>query len=258
VTIDVVTNVFYEKYMNMLPRMIELNVRNGITGLPGGRTLVLAPHYDDDVIGAAGAMMTQLERGYRVKVVYLTDGSLGIPRIRDSAVVEKIRRSESEHALGILGVGEMSHLAIPEVRFRPSRRVLRTLEPILKEYSPEVVFIPWMFDNHVDHVETNRVLYELRSVLGNDVHIVGYEVWTPLVPTLTLDISRFASLKRRALMCFSSQLEQVDYMRTTMALSRRRALETGNRGYAESFLCLAARDYLALFERSGLASLKFI
>jgi len=252
------TNVFFRRYIKSVLRLAACCEEKNVGTLPGGRTLVLSPHYDDEVIGAGGAIMIQAEKGSRVGVVYLTDGRMGIPGIRDRSLVEATRRAESARALDILGIDEVYHMAEPETKLRPGRKLLRELAPIVKEFSPEVVFVPWFFDNHVDHVEANRVLASVAGELNSGVLIAGYEVWTPLVPNLYLDITGVASRKRKALLCFTSQLRQVDYMRTAMALGKRRAMEWGRGLYAEAFFCLRVEEYLDWIDRSGIGAMKFV
>jgi len=255
---DMASNVFYDRYIRSVLLLRERYREEKTRALPGGRTLVLSPHYDDEVIGAGGAVLTQIERGHRVRVVYLTDGRMGMPSIPDKALVEETRRAESHQALEILGVREVYHLSEPETMLRPGKALVQKLIPVVRGFAPEVVLVPWFFDNHVDHVEANRVLLSIVSELDKSTVILGYEVWTPLIPNLYLDITRFASKKRKALMCFASQLEQVDYIRTTMALGKRRALESDSGGYAEAFLCMRIEEYIDWIDRSGIAAIKFV
>ena len=252
------TASFHESYVRTVLELGDRCIVGGGSEIPNGRTLVLSPHYDDDVIGAGGAIMTQLSKGCRVKVVYLTDGREGIPHLRDKAEVENTRRRESARALEVLGVGEAVHLLVPETHLRPTGFLVRKMIRLVRSFSPEVILIPWFFDNHVDHVEAHKVLFRMTKGLEDDVVILGYEVWTPLQPNLVIDVTRFASRKREALLCFGSQLEQVDYLRTSMALSRRRALEAGVGGYAEAFLCLPVSEYVGWIRKSGIASLRFV
>jgi len=251
-------NIIFNRYKRSILQLCNRRGRVVINELPGGRTLVLSPHYDDDVIGMGGTILMQLERGHRVKVIYLTDGREGIPRMDDRSEVERIRKAESARALEILGVTETEHLSAPETLLRPEPRILDRLKQLLRDFAPELIFLPWFFDNHVDHIETNRLLKRIIQSSAPETLILGYEVWTPLPPNLYLDISPYARAKREALLCFASQLEQVDYMRTSLALSKRRALEMGSSGYAEAFLCFSVSRYLEWIDRTGIDRLRFI
>jgi LmbE family N-acetylglucosaminyl deacetylase len=210
------------------------------------------------VIGAGGAIALLRSRGEEVKIVYMTDGREGIPSMADRDEVERTRKRESARAVGVLGGAESFHLGAPETRLSPRRRLMEALTPILRDYAPRTIFLPWFFDNHVDHIETNRIFLRLSRVIDPEANVLGFEVWTPLAANLHVDITPVAEKKREALLCFASQLLQVDYMRTSMALSRRRGVEAGLDGYAEAFLALPAGEYLEWVRRSGISSLRFI
>jgi LmbE family N-acetylglucosaminyl deacetylase len=87
---------------------------------PGTRLLVVAPHPDDETLGAGGLMERVHETGGRVNVVYLTDGD-GYPEgVRSEGHVEsptpadyrgygRIRRREARSALLALGLDKPSY-----------------------------------------------------------------------------------------------------------------------------------------------------
>jgi LmbE family N-acetylglucosaminyl deacetylase len=252
------TNLFYDLYLKSIPALLRVEKKPVPSSLPQGRALVLSPHYDDEVIGAGGAIALLRGLGEAVKVVYMTDGREGIPELADREVVERTRREESARALEILGGAESFHLRAPETRLSPRRGLLKRLVPIVREFSPEIILLPWFFDNHVDHVETNRILLEISRAISPDATVLGFEVWTPLPVNLYIDITPVAGKKQEALLSFASQISQVDYMRTSMALAKRRALEAGLDGYAEAFLSLPLGEYLGWVRRSGIHSMRFI
>lgn len=252
------TNIFNKAYLRSLPPLASLASRWQSRELPRGPALVLSPHYDDEVIGAGGTISLMRDRGERVRIVYMTDGREGIPCMPDKEEVEKRRREESARALELLGGGESFHLRARETRLSPRRELVGKLASLVREFSPQLILLPWFFDNHVDHVETNRLLRKISHAIDPGVTVLGFEVWTPLLPNLFIDIAPVAGKKREALLSFSSQLAQVDYLRTSMALSRRRALEAGFGGYAEAFLRLPAAEYLDWVGRSGVGAMRFV
>jgi len=70
----------------------------------GHRVLVLAPHPDDEVLGASGMLAGTLRRGGRARVIVATDGAAdgrGERAVRLAAT----RESETRRALGRLGLG---------------------------------------------------------------------------------------------------------------------------------------------------------
>src|SRR5437016_3787692 len=66
----------------------------------GARLLVLAPHPDDEVLGAAGMIDAAVRRGAAVRVVVATDGEAGPDAGNE---LPRRRREETRHALADLG-----------------------------------------------------------------------------------------------------------------------------------------------------------
>ncbi|MGC4082560.1 MAG: PIG-L family deacetylase [Vicinamibacterales bacterium] len=86
------------------------------------RLLVVAPHPDDEALGAAGLIQRVLERGGQVRVVLLTSGDgfpegvevaegVAHPTARDFQGYGAVREAETLTAMGIVGVSR------PDVRF---------------------------------------------------------------------------------------------------------------------------------------------
>jgi len=81
------------------------------------RLLVLAPHNDDEVLGAAGLIMQAVEQGIDVHVVFMTNGDgftfstiqefeTLFPSAQEYIGLGTLRQQESINALGVLGVPE--------------------------------------------------------------------------------------------------------------------------------------------------------
>lgn len=67
------------------------------------RTLVLAPHFDDEVLGCGGLLLRLAAAGARVEILFLTDGSGGVEEIADRASYAARRRGEAEEVVRLLG-----------------------------------------------------------------------------------------------------------------------------------------------------------
>src|SRR5262249_28804815 len=79
------------------------------------RLLVVAPHPDDETLGAGGLIQRVLQAGGAVKVVFMTSGDgfpTGVtsarhiqqPQARDYREYGMLRRTEAKQALALLGV----------------------------------------------------------------------------------------------------------------------------------------------------------
>jgi LmbE family N-acetylglucosaminyl deacetylase len=91
------------------------------------RLLVLAPHCDDETLGAGGLMLAAQRMGIEVRVVIATNGDgyvfatmedfhRAFPQSRDFVHMGTLRQQESLRALGLLGVSEarVSFLSYPD------------------------------------------------------------------------------------------------------------------------------------------------
>lgn len=212
------------------------------------KILVLAPHFDDEVLGCGGSIYNCIKRGAQVKVVYLTDGGRGIPELNDISEINSIRKKESKEALNMLGVKEMFFLNEEDGSNNLKQKSITELSKIITDFSPELILVPWFLDNHTDHLKFNEVLKQSFKFSGHFCLIAGYEVWSPLVPNVLVDITDCIEIKKEATKCFKSQLKQVNYLRTIIGLNRYRSIYNlqGN-GYCEAFLVLGSKEYFKLF-----------
>jgi LmbE family N-acetylglucosaminyl deacetylase len=94
---------------------------------PSTRLLVVAPHPDDEALGAAGLIRRVLVSGGQVRVVLMTSGDgfpegvqledrIAHPRARDYRAYGRLREKETLAALGALGVApaHVSFLGFPD------------------------------------------------------------------------------------------------------------------------------------------------
>src|SRR5258705_14011162 len=71
----------------------------------GARLLVLAPHPDDEVLGAAGIYVAPLRRGADARGVGGKDGGTGTHRLRGGSGLPRERGGDKPHAPARLGDG---------------------------------------------------------------------------------------------------------------------------------------------------------
>lgn len=147
------------------------------------RTVVFAPHQDDETLGCGGTIARKRALGTPVSVVFMTDGSdangnrrfgfLAPERLRE------IRRAEAVRACAALGVAEAdvhfldfedgSLTALPPVAVERVAALLAALDA-------EEVFIPYRRDGHPDHDATNAIVCTaLRR--GPARFVNEYPVW---------------------------------------------------------------------------------
>ena len=113
------------------------------------RTLVIAPHPDDETLGAGGTIARLARVGHDVRVAVVTTGLVPDYSASEIAVV----RSEAEQAHALLGVRETSWLDLPAARIAetPRRTLNAALQDVVSRTSPTALLVPFAGDVHVDH-----------------------------------------------------------------------------------------------------------
>lgn len=231
---------------------------------PERRVLVLAPHADDEVIGCGGAVALHVAAGAEVKVVIATDGARGDARLlqpnltdeaRASIQKEVVRRRQQEalEASRVLGVAEPEFLGAPDGALRADGEFVAQLTRIVAEFRPEMVYLPFVMDQHEDHWQCNHLLAQAvaRRPRGSGAMIVrGYEVWAPLVANRLADITSVAAIKQAALEAYRSQLDDRDYKAAIGGLNKYRAmhLPQSDGRQAEAFFEASLEGYLHLLQ----------
>lgn len=218
-----------------------------LPGPPPGPVLVVAPHPDDETIGAGGALARHAQRGDMVTVVVATSGER---TGGGSGRVAAARERECRAACGDLGVGEPLLLRLPDGAL--AEHVDR-LAAVLAELgaSAATVYAPSVLDPHRDHRAANVAL----AAAELDADIYGYEVWSPAPVDVLLDVAAVYERKERALRGYATALASVDYVRTARGLAAYRSAAGGlaGAGLAEGFVRLAAREHAELVARACLA-----
>jgi LmbE family N-acetylglucosaminyl deacetylase len=217
------------------------------------RIMVIAPHPDDEVLGAGGTIAKLSSEGNNVYVVVVTKGDKEI----FSEQLIKAGRREAEKADKILGVKKTFFLeGFPAAKLDtvPHYLLNDELTRLVKEISPEICFIPFFNDLHLDHrLIFDSAMVALRPTPDNKFlrAIYSYETlsetnWNvtnpslSFVPNIYFDISDYINKKVEALKIFNSQIKAFPHERSVesvIALSKFRGSTVGLRN-AEAFMLI--------------------
>jgi LmbE family N-acetylglucosaminyl deacetylase len=206
-----------------------------------GPVLIVAPHPDDETLGAGGLIAYLRSSGVEVLIAAVTDGENAY---EDSHGLGEVRAREQTAALAHLGVQEKDIL-----RFRlcdsdvssQEEALAALLAPLITRSAH--VIAPWRHDFHPDHEACGRVAEKLTQEYK--VELTSYFFWTwhrgstQLLSGLPLIRFRLAEqlldLKRRALACHHSQL----YREHGDPILSERLLAPARRSF-ETFLTVAS------------------
>ena len=214
--------------------------------------LVIAPHPDDDVLGAGGTMVEASTQGKGVFSVYITDGR-GSPRMDPSiSDDEMVPRREKEALAALRAVGAVGGFFLRkrslELEGEGGRQTQKELEEIIRWIAPGEVYLPAPYERHHTHQRCTRLAIEaLRIAAGVKTALFGYSLWGCFwgeKGRVVRDISLQVRNKVEAVLAHSTQIAYKNYQQGILGKNNYEAIfwesdKPQKMGFAEIFLDLS-------------------
>lgn len=191
-----------------------------------GRTLIVAPHQDDESLGCGGTIYLLNQLKVPIHVVFVSDGSMSHPNSKKYPTDKLIslREKESIEALGILGVSpehitflQLKDGQLPTPQAFNFDLAVHAMGGVLYKFKPETIFLPWQRDPHPDHRATWQIVDRAIMNTGTPIRRLAYFVWlweragADDLPTADdgkiwqVDIEKGRECKKRAISAYLSQ-----------------------------------------------------
>ncbi len=187
---------------------------------PGHRLVVVAPHPDDEVLGAGGLLAATALAGRAQVLVAVTDGQASHPgsRMWPDAKLRLRRCQESTAALRVLGADgcEVIRLGIDDGGIAAaSAELAGRLAAVVGQR--DVLVSPWRFDGHPDHEAVGQAAAAVAQAAG--ARHLEMPIWAwhwaepgdrrlPWPRAVVLRLGQFLAWRKcAAVRCFTSQLE---------------------------------------------------
>jgi LmbE family N-acetylglucosaminyl deacetylase len=219
------------------------------------KTIVIAPHPDDEVLGVGGTLLRRKAEGAKVAWLIVTAIS-----VETGWKTEKIkqRADEIHRVTELFGFDEVFTLNFPTTQLDrlPMSDLVAGVSNAIKSFEPEEVFVPHPSDVHTDH----RIVFD--AVAGctkwfrypSVKRVLAYETLSEtdfglcknqgFHPNVFIDIAPFLEDKLRAMDIYASELGTFPFPRSLQAIQALATL----RGAASGFM--AAEAFELLRERS--------
>lgn len=215
------------------------------------KVLVIAPHMDDEVLGAGGTIARHVSEGDEVYVCFAAH------RVYEHKYDEKKNRTEVQCALKakeILGYKEARFFNLNDERLDACiQDVLIPLEAYLNKVNPEVVYINHGGDNHQDHkavFQAGMVALRLSANAGIK-RVLCYEVPSSteqsppfsqlaFLPNFYVNIEKYLPNKIEALHSYQREKREFPHPRSAKSievLAMKRGSEVGFKA-AEAFMVI--------------------
>lgn len=162
--------------------------------------LSIGAHPDDVEVGTGGVLIRLVELGYKVGIIYLTQGEMG------TGGTPSIRKREAEEAASIMGADLVKRFDWGDTKLVDSYEHRVAIAKLIRRYKPRLIFAPhWdgftgRRQSHPDHLATGRIVMNAANLatlikLGGEhtVHRTGaiyhYFLPTGVNPSFVVDIT---------------------------------------------------------------------
>jgi len=138
--------------------------------------LVVAPHPDDETLGAGATIMRKVGAGVRVHLLVVTDGSKSPPG--EPAAVAALRASELRAACAILGLAgtDVTQLDFVDAELDPGDEALTdAVSEVVAAQRPDDVLVTGDSDPHDDHGALG--VATRRALAGSGARLLVYPIW---------------------------------------------------------------------------------
>lgn len=215
------------------------------------KTLVIAPHPDDEILGVGGTLLKRKSQGHSLAWAIVTKPSniLGWNDIQKGNRDKQICLIKNQ-----IGFDKLYQLDFPAAKLNQTElpSLINSISEIIKEFAPEEIFFPHIGDVHTDHEIVHKAIISSTKSFRNHFlkRLIVYETLSEtefcldktkaFFPNLYIDISRFLDQKIKLLNIYSSEVDQFPFPRSeesVMALAKYRGSSSN---------CLAAEAFQIL------------
>ncbi|MBS0418961.1 MAG: PIG-L family deacetylase [Proteobacteria bacterium] len=218
------------------------------------RTMVIAPHPDDELLGCGGTLLRRKAEGTELAWLIVT----GISEAAGySAEAVAARDAEIAQVAARVGFDQVFNLRLATARLDelPRADLVRRFSSAFEAFAPTEVLVPHPSDVHTDH----RLVFETAAACTkwfrypSVTRVLAYETLSETEfgldadsyfrPNFYVDISRYLEAKLEALTIYRSELGQFPFPRSAEAVRALASLRGATAGFraAEAFQLLRER-----------------
>ncbi len=200
------------------------------------KTLIVAAHPDDEVLGCGGTISKVVKQGGEVFVCVLGEGIASRREKGAGEVSKEIDKLKecSREACQILGVKDVFFHDLPDNRFDtvPLLDIIKIIEGVVSRVRPAVVYTHHNGDLNIDHaIACRATITATRPLASSSVRqVYTYEIlssteWAfsnfkpSFSPNTFVDISDTLELKKKALLSYKSEIRDFPHPRSIEAVT---------------------------------------
>ena len=213
----------------------------------GKKIVIVSPHQDDETIGAGGTLLKSSKQGADISCIYVTDGAFATKNISKDEM-RKLRESEAKTVWQELG-GKPIFLRFRDRETPLTNEAACLLADHINHENPDIIFIPFLLDNHIEHRRVNHLFWLTNGKLRKEgVELWAFPVWSEIIPNIAIDITDVIEEKVRINRLWKSQNSVLDVGHFAKALSAYncRYIQTKEPTFWELFFVVPLSEYYQL------------
>ena len=219
------------------------------------RTLAIAPHPDDEILGCGGTLLRRKAEGAELGWLIVTGIS---EQTGWSGEQVQRRNTEIDQVTELVGFSRVFNLCLPTTQLDrlPISDLIEQFSAVFKAFQPEEVFLPHRSDVHTDH----RVVFDVVAACAKWFRypsvrrLLAYETLSETEfgldadcifhPNCFIDIGDFLERKLEVMAVYKSELGVFPFPRSIEAIRAQATLRGATAGFmaAEAFQLLHERQ----------------
>ena len=211
------------------------------------KTIVIAPHFDDELLGCGGTMLRKSKEGNITSVILVT--SL-FKKNKKKNIKEKIIK-DIKKKIKFKNIYELNFEA-SELTSSNIPSLIEKISAIFKEFKPDEVYVPHLSDIHTDHKIISEATLSCTKWFRYPFikNIFAYETLSetnfnmsdpnPFKPNYYVNITSFFDKKLEALKIYKQEINSHPFPRSKTSITALANLRGSESGFkkAEAFQLL--------------------
>ena len=193
------------------------------------KTLVIAPHPDDEILGVGGTLLKRKSQGHELAWVIVTKPS---KLLNWSSSQISNRQSQIKEISKKIGFDKVYKLDFPAAGLSQETipLLINSINKSINDFCPDEIFFPHIGDVHSDHQIIHKAVISSTKSFRNSYlkRLIVYETLSEteygldkskvFFPNLYIDISNFLTKKINLIKIYSSEIEKFPFPRSEEAI----------------------------------------
>ena len=209
------------------------------------KSLVVAPHPDDEVLGVGGTLLRRKSEGAKLGWLIMTRISLEAGWSSENVLKRQQEITQITEHFGFDSVFELGYTTTRLDQI-PMSELINAVSEVIQAFAPNEVFIPHSSDIHSDHrVTFDAVASSTKWFRSPSIkRVLAYETLSEtefglgpnrgFKPNVFMNIEGHLENKLRAMAIYSSEVGEFPFPRSDQAISALAILRGASSGFKEA------------------------